>query len=327
MLACTGLSTVMTSVVSAPPHVPSTFHINLIAVPEVIVACAGDALALSNVAAPVPVRTDHVPLVGKPVSVTTALLLHTAFLLAEAVTDEGDKRMVTAVSDAVHAPDPTPFLTVKVNVNGEAAAAVMVADAELWVPLLMVTPVDGLTVHWPVAPVVALNVMEEVVVRQIVLVELAVNAVGAVLITVTAVSEVKQAPVPTPFVLVKVKVKGDDAAEVIVADAVLDVALFNVTPVAGLTDHCPAPEGVAPNVIVLLVDPHITLVELAVKAAGAVLMTVTAVSEVEQAPDPTPLVLVKVKVNGEEAADVMVADAVLEVALFSVTPVVGLTVH
>ena len=79
--------------------------------------------------------------------------------------------------------------------------------------------------------------------------------------------------------------------------------------------------------IVLLVDPHITLVELAVKAAGAVLMIVTAVSVLVQAPDPTPLVLVKVKVNGDDAAEVIVADAVLDVALFSVTPVVGLTDH
>ena len=79
--------------------------------------------------------------------------------------------------------------------------------------------------------------------------------------------------------------------------------------------------------IVLLVDPHITLVELAIRVAGAVLSTVTAVSDAVQAPEPVPFVTVNVKTSGEEADAVMVADAELEVALLIVTPVAGLTVH
>jgi hypothetical protein len=79
--------------------------------------------------------------------------------------------------------------------------------------------------------------------------------------------------------------------------------------------------------MLLVVDPQITLVELAVNGEGAVLIIVTAVSDDIQAPDPTPLVLVKVKVNGEVAAPVIVAVVEACVELLIVTPVDGLTAH
>jgi hypothetical protein len=79
--------------------------------------------------------------------------------------------------------------------------------------------------------------MEDVVVRQIELVELAATAAGAVLMIVTAVSLVSHAPDPTPLVLVKVNVNGEVAAPVIVAVVEACVELLIVTPVDGLTAH------------------------------------------------------------------------------------------